>query len=533
MDTPPSSQAPGVKGIDPNAVVKPLAGVMDNLQNGAPDGVALFDKTTGTLLDGISYENATPDGQVTAVTIGGQMYSLVSGTATTASDNQLVSSPVRSIIRFPNGQNTGDDIVDWRNTTTITPGAANIASVEVCDDGILDEDADNLIDCADPDCAMAPQCVEMCGNMKDDDGDMLIDCADPDCAADVACKPPELCNNAMDDDGDMAVDCADMDCAGKSCGANGLVCEPMSMACVCPGGMPMEMACADLTDDDCDGLVDCADMDCAGNMACLVQNVTAIDYPVLAHGGTLVVTGNGFLGATMVKIGGVDQAFTVDSNTQITITNVPDTTPIALQNLVITTPAGDTSPFPLTVIHLLINELDSDQVGADTAEIIEITTGVPNVNLAGYTVVLYNGNGDVSYAPVLPLTGTTDANGMLLLGNPGVVPTPGIPFPNGSLQNGQDAVAVYQSLPISFPTGTPVTANRLIDVLVYSTGQTADAGLLVLFAPDGTPMQVSEGSGGVQETQSIQRCGDGRKNGSKFKVGQPTPGAANNVMACP
>ncbi|MDI1479681.1 lamin tail domain-containing protein [Polyangium sp. y55x31] len=524
--------APGMAGIDPGATVVPFSGPQDNLQNGSPDGIALFHKPTATLLDGVSYENQMM--AITAVEIEGQTVSLVSGTPITEIDNQLASSPMRSLVRMPNGQKTADDDTDWTATTVLTPGAANAVTPEVCSDGVLDEDADNLIDCADPDCAMAPQCVESCANMKDDDGDMMVDCADPDCAADPACLPQENCGNMVDDDGDMATDCADADCAGKSCGANGLVCEAMTMACVCPSGMTMEMACADLADDDCDGLVDCADTDCAGNMACLAQKVTAVDYQVIAHGGKLVVTGNGFTGATAVKIGGVDQTFTVNSNTQITITNVPDTTPIALQNLVITAPGGDTAPFPVTVIHLLINELDCDQPSTDNAEIVEVVTGVPNVSLAGYTLVFFNGGqaNDPSYLTV-ELAGTTDANGILWVGTSGMTPTPPLTMP-AAMQNGQDAVGIYQALPATFPNGTAVTASGLIDALVYSEGQADDAGLLdVLIGPPGTTgrVQVNEGSNG--NTVSIQRCGDGRRNGDKFKVGQPTPGAANNVMACP
>lgn len=54
-----------------------------------------------------------------------------------------------------------------------------------------DDDDDDLIDCADPDCANAPPCTaglpEDCGNASDDDGDDLVDCEDPDCAEEVAC----------------------------------------------------------------------------------------------------------------------------------------------------------------------------------------------------------------------------------------------------------------------------------------------------------------------------------------------------------
>src|SRR5262249_58164423 len=43
-------------------------------QNGAPDGVALIDTASGTLLDALSYEGA-----ITAATIGGKTYDLVEG----------------------------------------------------------------------------------------------------------------------------------------------------------------------------------------------------------------------------------------------------------------------------------------------------------------------------------------------------------------------------------------------------------------------------------------------------------------------
>jgi len=55
---------------------------------------------------------------------------------------------------------------------------------ENCSDGI-DNDGDGKIDCADSDCANAPECRprEICGNCIDDDGDGLVDGEDPDCCA--------------------------------------------------------------------------------------------------------------------------------------------------------------------------------------------------------------------------------------------------------------------------------------------------------------------------------------------------------------
>jgi hypothetical protein len=91
-------------------------------QNGAPDGVALVDTTTGTLLDALSYE-----GEIHAATIGGQTYDLVEGTAlgSAVADSNTVTG---SLSRLPDGTDTNDAASDWAFTSTPTPGAANVAS---------------------------------------------------------------------------------------------------------------------------------------------------------------------------------------------------------------------------------------------------------------------------------------------------------------------------------------------------------------------------------------------------------------------
>jgi len=89
-------------------------------QNGAPDGLALVDTATGTLLDALSYE-----GEITAATIDGATYSLVEGTALAASvaDSNAVAG---SLSRLPDASDTNDAATDWKFTTTATPGAANV-----------------------------------------------------------------------------------------------------------------------------------------------------------------------------------------------------------------------------------------------------------------------------------------------------------------------------------------------------------------------------------------------------------------------
>jgi hypothetical protein len=92
----------------------------DCVQNGAPDGMALVNTTTGTLIDALSYE-----GSITSVTITGVgTVSLVEGTAlpATVADN---SNTVASLCRSPNGSDTNNASVDWKICTTLTPGAAN------------------------------------------------------------------------------------------------------------------------------------------------------------------------------------------------------------------------------------------------------------------------------------------------------------------------------------------------------------------------------------------------------------------------
>ena len=91
-------------------------------QNGAPDGVALIDTASKALLDAFSYE-----GEIRAAVIDGQTYDLVEGAALDATvvDSNTVAG---SLSRIPNGRDSNNAATDWAFTTTLTKGAANVAS---------------------------------------------------------------------------------------------------------------------------------------------------------------------------------------------------------------------------------------------------------------------------------------------------------------------------------------------------------------------------------------------------------------------
>ena len=87
----------------------------------APDGVALVNLTTKTLIDALSYEGA-----ITAATIDGTTYNLVEGIVIdTLADSNTVEG---SLSRIPNGTDTNNTATDWVFTTTVTRGAANVAT---------------------------------------------------------------------------------------------------------------------------------------------------------------------------------------------------------------------------------------------------------------------------------------------------------------------------------------------------------------------------------------------------------------------
>ncbi len=173
--------------------------------------------------------------------------------------------------------------------------------------------------------------------------------------------------------------------------------------------------------------------------------------------------------------------------------------------------------------QVVINEVDADTPSADDREFIELKSETPYFPLDGYILVLFNGgsgSGTLSYYTIDLAGLVTDGNGIVLLGNPLVIPAPSRIFPNNTVQNGPDAIAIYQDIIDTFPINTPATTTNLVDALIYGNNNTQATALqqaLNVF------VQTNENANGQATTQSIQRRNDGT-----YEVKSPTPRANND-----
>lgn len=175
---------------------------------------------------------------------------------------------------------------------------------------------------------------------------------------------------------------------------------------------------------------------------------------------------------------------------------------------------------------LLINELDADTPSIDTMEFIELKSQSPNFSTDGYILVFFNGSssgGDSSYF-VYDLNGyTTDINGLLVIGSANVSPFPQALMAENVIQNGADAVGIYQAPIEDFPEETVATQINLIDAMVYGTNDTDASGLLDKL---GQATQHND-SGTNTNPKSIQRFVDAMGIVT-FTAETPTPRREND-----
>lgn len=180
--------------------------------------------------------------------------------------------------------------------------------------------------------------------------------------------------------------------------------------------------------------------------------------------------------------------------------------------------------------QFVINEIDSDTPSTDLLEFVEIKSQQPFMSLDGYVLAFFNGNTSGSTALKVyysvDLTGlTTDANGLVVIGNAGVSPTPSYIIPNATIQNGPDAVAIYQGSILDYQEFAPASAVNLIHAIGHGNTATAPTELLTAL---GITTYAYENQSGQQTAHSIQRNSDGT-----YSAGTPTPGALNDGTGIP
>ncbi len=183
---------------------------------------------------------------------------------------------------------------------------------------------------------------------------------------------------------------------------------------------------------------------------------------------------------------------------------------------------------------LVINEIDVDQIGTDRFEFIEIyNAGQSSVDFSidPHVLVLFNGGDatpptlDGSYRAV-QLIGILEPGGFLVIGDP-QTPNVDIHFPGGNanlVENGTDAVALYQGSESDWSTQSPPTIQSLVDAMAYDTDDDDDIQLQMAL---GLTSQYDEWNGqdSVGVVFSIARDPDG----GAFRTGAtPTPGQTND-----
>ena len=160
---------------------------------------------------------------------------------------------------------------------------------------------------------------------------------------------------------------------------------------------------------------------------------------------------------------------------------------------------------------ILINEIDYDQPGADTAEFIELfNSGDSTISLNNYSIDLINQNSAAIYKNI-DLSGFSIAASdyFVICGGSGTVSNCDYSFTtsNGWFQNGtKDAIALYEN-------------KTLLDSLSYE-------GLVTPFT-EGDALIVKDNNTDIVSLARIANGIDTNNNNLDFQLGCITPGSAN------
>ncbi|TSL82526.1 hypothetical protein Baya_6625 [Bagarius yarrelli] len=179
---------------------------------------------------------------------------------------------------------------------------------------------------------------------------------------------------------------------------------------------------------------------------------------------------------------------------------------------------------------LIISEVNCDNPSLDTREFVELfSLSGGSTSLDGYTLVFYNGNGNVAYR-VVDLRGhSTDERGFFLIGSADLKPSAAIQLPPNSVQNGPDAIALYGPSWVPVAENGNVSAVGLLDAVVYTSRRaTGNADVLSHVLTPGSLPYVEDDLF-LEGDESIQRCWLS-DNYYSFQNAVPTPGRPNSCL---
>lgn len=182
---------------------------------------------------------------------------------------------------------------------------------------------------------------------------------------------------------------------------------------------------------------------------------------------------------------------------------------------------------------IVINEINADSpTSTETAEFIELY-GPANASLNGYTLAFCQGTDQTYYYKINLNNQSLDANGFFVIGSAGVQGV-NIILPASTIENGYDAVALYNGPSNLYNVGNSVVATNLVDVAIY---ETADANINALNIALGFTatsfIAFDESNGTTSSDLSQSRIPDGGAalTNITYQNRPPSPGTFNSPPA--
>jgi hypothetical protein len=453
-------------------------------------------------------------------------------TDTTTTDTTTTTTTDTTTDSTSTTDTTTTDSTSTTDTTTETSSTTD--APDECADG-TQNGAETDIDCGGPVCA---PCNDGQACLEDSD------CASASCVDNLCVTPPPACMDGQQNNAETDVDCGGPEC--PDC-ADGLTClvDDDCVSGVCTNEVCQAAACDDQVKNGDETDVDCGGPLCGGCLdgdSCLVNGDCAsgvCDNNICAPAACFDQQQNG--NETDVDCGGDEcqpcadgLACLVDADcagssacVENVCTSLSSSCDDGVQNGSETgVDCGGPDCKPCSVPGLVINEVDYDQVDADTEEFIELlNTSDQPIDLAGYAIVLVNGSNNTVYT-----TRDLSPAGTINPGQYLVIAKAGFAVPDGVLKI--NFAGNQDQIQNGAPDGIALVGNgALIDALSYEGSITVNipnVGAVSLVEGTPLPVEVQDSNTEVRSLCRIPNGYDGNNAATDWTIcATLTPGAAN------